>query len=231
MDGKHILIMVVFALAIQSVSAADGCFVGENCTWWAYDGTGQTTAVNISITYPNGSDYTTNQEMVADGGGRYYYTTVFNTTGNYIGVYEFYNSTGSNFYDGAESKEITEEFNVLTFTILFGLIALAAALIFFSKDIMTKPKGQTNNAIMKIIDGKNMGVFIYLIASWIVVAMVGFMYNISLGETYEGILLNIFILVSLLVTAFNIGYLSLYILHTIQERMTQAGKVTTRRGR
>jgi hypothetical protein len=83
--------------------AADGCFIGENCTWYAYGVSGET-GVNISFTFPNGST-SEDFSMVADGPGKYYYTTVHNLADNILGCATSFNST-SNIATSCESKQI-----------------------------------------------------------------------------------------------------------------------------
>jgi hypothetical protein len=148
-----------------------------------------------------------------------------------IGVYQYtYNTTGNTNYtstsvSGTLTIQIPPEppqpsaLGGQEIAIIFGFIAFIIFTIFVSKDMNNRPKSDLNNAVVKILSPQHISVLIYLLASWIVYAMLGFMHNISIGQTYEPILETLFIASGYVIMGFNLIYLAIYIIYLITLRL------------
>jgi len=84
-----LLLLILSSLAF----ASDGCFVNENCTWWATIESGSTfydaDAAELTIINPNGDIVTSSVSMDEVQIGTFIYTNTNNITGNYLGYTEF----------------------------------------------------------------------------------------------------------------------------------------------
>lgn len=88
------LVWVFVLLTLTSFAyASDGCFVNENCTWWATIEEGNTfydaDSANLSVISPTGSVVFTDAVMSEVQIGTFIYTYSHNNTGNYLGYTEF----------------------------------------------------------------------------------------------------------------------------------------------
>jgi len=88
------LFFFVLVTLVTFVSASDGCYVNQNCTWWAYNSGVNAPNVNMSIIDPDGSPVVTNVPMSSVTSETFKYVSVLNKSGNYIGSAVFYNSSG-----------------------------------------------------------------------------------------------------------------------------------------
>jgi len=92
---KNLLIGILVLIALCSVSfvSADGCFVNEECSWWATiqssSGLYDADSANITITDPSGTKIVDNVLMSELEIGTFIYTYTHNITGNYLGYTEF----------------------------------------------------------------------------------------------------------------------------------------------
>lgn len=95
MKKTLIWILGIFLLT-TFVSASDGCFVNENCTWWATMTNGDfiDSSANITIINPSGVVIVDNVAMTEISVGKFIYKFQHNITGNYLGYAYFYNDTG-----------------------------------------------------------------------------------------------------------------------------------------
>lgn len=141
--------LFVFLFSLLTVSAADGCRVYENCTYWAYTSGATVSEVNITIVDPTGSEIVTNQSMTQVDSETFKYIYTHNSTGNVIAIAKFYNSTGL-ITSVAESKEIREqevtENNMTILAIVLGVLGSAALLLYAS----TQTSTQTMTSIRRV---------------------------------------------------------------------------------
>lgn len=91
---KRLIIAIFILLALTSFGyASDGCFVNENCTWWATIESGTTfydaDSANLTIIDPAGNVVVSNAVMTNVQIGTFIYTNTNNNTGNYFGYTEF----------------------------------------------------------------------------------------------------------------------------------------------
>ena len=89
------LLLFLFVLS-SSVFASDGCFVNENCTWWATMTNGDfiDSSANITLIDPSGNVLVNNQAMTEISTGKFIYYYSHNITGNHLGFAHFYNDSG-----------------------------------------------------------------------------------------------------------------------------------------
>ncbi|MFO7886820.1 MAG: hypothetical protein R6U59_00765 [Eubacteriales bacterium] len=108
--NKLLLFIGMCILITTAVSAADSCRVNEVCTWYAA-GNSATNNVSLTIKDNTGTDVYTNVNMTNIGNNIYAFNSNITNTGQYVGIAQFYNSTG---FQGTseETKDIyTEEAN------------------------------------------------------------------------------------------------------------------------
>ena len=96
MNKKILIWMLGLFLLCSFVCASDGCFVNENCTWWATMTNGDfiTSTANITIIDPTGNVIVDNEAMTVISTGKFIYHYQHNLTGNHLGYAYFYNETG-----------------------------------------------------------------------------------------------------------------------------------------
>lgn len=99
--------------------------------------------------------------------------------------------------------------------VIIAIIAIIAFILYSVKDILTKPEGALNQRILKWFQIRDFFIMGHLLASWLIVALAGYIYNISIGEINEPILYAIFITSLWVTIAFNILYLYVYSLFRI----------------
>jgi len=104
--------------------------------------------------------------------------------------------------------------------IILGLIALLVYLLYTSKDIVNKPQGDIAKGVWKVFDTKNISVFLFILASWVVVAIIGFINVLGLTQPYEPLLQGVFIAVLWGNVMFNILYLAVYIIYLVSMRLS-----------
>jgi hypothetical protein len=110
----------------------------------------------------------------------------------------------------------------MTSLAIVGAIFLVIAyLLYVSKDIITKPLGsdKVNQGITKYVNPRNLGVFMFLLSSWILLAALAIIVVMSAGESYLGIVQTIFYIMLLFVGVFNVAYFYLYATFLIKERL------------
>jgi hypothetical protein len=220
MNGLHYTTWIFMALLLATGAfAADGCFTSEPCTWWAYD-TGAD-AVNITILYPNGTVAYSNATMEPLGSGYFNYTITPTVSGNWVATSFFFNNTTFR-GTSSESKQIYDQEGVfLTLSIIIGLIALGAFLIYTGKDFMKKNDTPKKQWTLNVFTSpKTVGTFLYLASSWVLVGILGFIVTISQGKPYEALTSQLFVTFSWVVAGFNIGYMAIYLLFKIKESLT-----------
>jgi len=92
---KKIMLLLPFFLLLFSsfATASDGCFVNENCSWWATITSGtalyDVDSVNITIYDPGGNLLVQDQLMTETQIGTFIYKYSHNKTGNHLGYAEF----------------------------------------------------------------------------------------------------------------------------------------------
>jgi len=149
---KTILWICLFIIAATTVAAADGCITGNNCTWWLYttSGTGyyDSDHANITIYHPNGTVQSANTSMSKVSEGIFRYDSIPNTTGNYMGCMEAYNTT-SRIGIVCESKESRED--IMSSTAFAGLTGIIALSIFIFSLLYFAFKLEKENGLLQIL--------------------------------------------------------------------------------
>lgn len=110
MNEMRILYLFIFLLLLPSVYAFSGGAVGENTTLWCTI-TDQpnffaATAANITIKSPEAKVIVSNQPMVENGTGQFYYKFIPNQTGQFFSYCYFYNATGNNIAIAQETVSV-----------------------------------------------------------------------------------------------------------------------------
>ena len=226
MKKISILVIVFILLILPFVFAEDVAIVNQNTVVWC-DITNNfvffpVDQANITIKTPEGNIFINNQNTNFIDNGIYNYNFTPNVSGNWYMYCSFYNTT-SLIAQASQSVyvyDITKfEDQKMEIAIIIGLICLIFVLIFTSKDMAKKPSGEIDNFVFKILSTKNISVLIYLIASWVVFAMISFMYNIAIGQSYESIMYSIYLVSAYGIAGFNILYLSVYIIYLISKKL------------
>jgi len=149
---KTILWICLFIVTATAVMAADGCITGTNCTWWLYTTSGgdfyNADHANVTIYHPNGTLQSANTSMSKVSDGIYRYDSIPNTTGNYMGCMEAYNTT-SRIGIVCESKEARE--NIMGGNEFIGLIGIIALSIFIFALLYFAFKLEKENGLLQIL--------------------------------------------------------------------------------
>jgi len=126
----------------------------------------------------------------------------------------------------AVDPEAQEMVNLAT---VIGIIAIMAFILYIAKDMMQKPIGQYEGNIAKYLNTKNIGVFFYLLSSWGVVAITGFLMIAATGMSYYPLLRSMFIGSVYIVMAFNIIYTVTYFIFVVKGKFSDIAKEARRR--
>jgi len=132
---RALLILSVFLLSLSVAFAADGCYVGSPCTYYAYAAGGVSSDAYLSIFDWQGNSLIANENMNQINSETFALNYTHLNVGNFVAVVDFYNSTGL-IGSGSESKEIvintSEEINmfaqILEPFLLFAIGLLIALL-------------------------------------------------------------------------------------------------------
>ena len=212
----------VFLLSLFAVSADERIPLNQEYTLWA-DIISNGVFFNVddarlTLIDPNQTIHLNNQSMIKYSDGIYYYNYSFNITGNWFGFVEFYNTTDK-IAIASQTLTVSEstEDLFMTLAIVIGLIALATWLIYVGKELMARPVGKIDKKIYIFLNPRNIGVFLHLAASWVFVALLGFLSISSVARTYESLMESIFLSFIWLVAFFNIGYMAFYIIFSVSE--------------
>jgi len=143
------LFLLLF-LCSTSVFGSDGCFVNENCTWWATMTNGDfiDSSANITIIDPSGSVIVNNQEMTQISTGKFIYYYQHNLTGNHLGYAHFYNDSGI-IATATQSLQVkipeigisTGGIDLSGIMLIFGLICMAVIFLAVASRLQIKDYG------------------------------------------------------------------------------------------
>jgi len=103
--------------------------------------------------------------------------------------------------------------------IVLALLGMCAYVIYVSKDLLNLPKPKVEKEIYKFIRPENISVFLYMIGSGLIVVLLYFLHQISIGQTYERVLEMVFIGGMWVFGAFVAMYLFLYLLFLAKEHL------------
>lgn len=150
MKGKMFLMLILVMSLSSFAFASDGCFVNENCTWWATMTNGDfiDSSANITIIDPAGNVVVNNQEMTEISIGKFIYHYQHNLTGNHLGYAKFYNDTGT-IATATQSLQVkipeigvsTGGFDLSGMLLLLGLLGMAAILLIVATRLDIKDYG------------------------------------------------------------------------------------------
>jgi hypothetical protein len=219
---KHNIIYILVILLLPFVFGLDIGVVNKETTVWCGITSGgvpfSVSYANITILSPNNNIYINNENMTFIDTGLYNYEFIPNTTGNYLAICNFYNTTGF-VAQARETVHIKGNIGNMEIAILIGLLSIGVFLIYLSRDIIKKPQGDVSGSVFKVFDVKNIAVFLHLAATWVLVGIVGFINILAQSQSYEPLIQGIFIAVVWGVGAFNVLYLSIYIIYLIKIRL------------
>jgi len=143
---KPLLFLLLLILTSLPVIATEWGYQNEQTTLWAdYKQGGQLSnvkAVNITITYPNGTVHTNNSEMVNVETGKYKYNLTPNVAGIWHATAKYFNDTygiidtGSETISILESKEEKHSIMISAIMALLGVITLFGFLYKFGMERM-----------------------------------------------------------------------------------------------
>lgn len=180
----------------------------NNGTETTVTGTNCPSQLNCTL-YRNG-DIVSNPDVATLGAGTYTY--VYNTTGN------------ANYTSAQQTETLTvrDSGAVTTGTgkelaIVVAFLGVVAFLFVVGYHLYERKDNYLHKKIDLILNLKNLSVFAHLGASWVLVALFGFIMVISEGELYESIISNFFIAFVWCVIGFNILYIIVYLIYLIRE--------------
>lgn len=144
---RFVLVLLMLFSMTLAVQASDGCFINENCTWWATIGSGSgfydADSANLTIIDPDGLVVFSDEVMTNVQIGTFIYTYKHNKTGNYLGYTEFIES-GAVISTASQSlqvkiKEIgapgkVENMNNIAMILGVGVFCAVLLIIAFSLD-------------------------------------------------------------------------------------------------
>lgn len=120
----------------------------------------------------------------------------------------------------------TTEQNNMYLSVIFGLIAVIVYFIYLGKDLMSKPTGnQDQKQAQKWLTTETVGLFLYMLASWLVLALFFVLYLITVGTTLEDFFLTLFKIFLWVIPLANIAYWTFYIIFLIINSMKRAIKL------
>lgn len=206
---KRLLIWLLVLIALTSISyASDGCFVNENCTWWATITSGgqlyDADSANVTIFDPDGNIVVNNVEMTKIN-KTFIYVTTHNISGNYLGTATFYDA-GVALDTATQSLEVKEDkvqTNSTMMAIIIGIIAIAGLMFYASNQVTSEKKIVLSRALEKIL--LYFGALGFLIVAWY------FMIEIVKNSVTYAYLYNplntFFIILCLIVFAITMNYI------------------------
>ena len=128
-------------------------------------------------------------------------------------------------YKYIDGLETTEE-NNMYLSVIFGLIAVIIYFIYLGKDLMAKPMGNSDQKeAQKWLTTETVGLFLYMLASWLVLALFFVLYLITVGTTLENFFLTLFKIFLWVIPLANVGYWTFYIIFLIMNSMKRAIKL------
>jgi hypothetical protein len=153
---KRINLLWILALLLLSfASASDGCFVNENCTWWATITSGaelyDVDSATLTIVNPTGNIVATSEAMTEVQIGTFIYQYSHNLTGNYLGYTQFIKdglvvSTASQSLQ-VKIKEIgasSPGANMEGILLLLAIFAIGCVLLFAAYKVQIEDYGVLN---------------------------------------------------------------------------------------
>lgn len=183
-----------------------------------------TVNANITIYLPNGSISVLNAPMTQLKSGLFLYNYTPNTTGQYYTATVYGNSTG---LIGISTATFTVTgLYSMYIAIIIALIATIAYFIYLGKDLMNKPMGnQDQKGAQKWLNTQTVGLFVYMLSSWLILALFFVMYQFTIGtavENFFSILFSVFLWV---IPLANIAYWTFYIIFLIMNSLKRAIRI------
>jgi len=103
--------------------------------------------------------------------------------------------------------------------IVIGILGIIAYLLYGSRDILTKPQGNIQQGVAKILNVKHMGVALYLLSTWLVVFLIGYLVNLPHPYGTKDMFVLLYVISIWLVAAFNILYIAVYIIYLTSSKL------------
>lgn len=208
--------MVLFLM--PCILANDETVINQPTTLWAdiLDGTTYYSSTSANITIYNAQTQTVvnNVAMTNLATGRYYYNFTPNTTGIFYTYTTFYNSTG--LVATATSTFYVQENNDMLLAIVLGLIAIIIYFIYLGKDLMKQPTAlDENKGIQKWLSAQTVGVFTYMMASWLVLGLIFVLRQLSQGQTTQTFFETLFNVFVLVIPLINVGYWIFFVIFKV----------------
>lgn len=179
-------------------------------------------SVDINITFLNGTPVVASSMTQNETGG-YLYTTTLNTSGDYKATVR---ATSGGTYSKTYYFQVRQS-AMTSVAIILGLFGLIAYFLYLAKDILAKPQigDGTHKELTKWLNPKNVGVSLFLITSWLIVALTAVLSVLGSGSGYETILDTIFYATLLLIGAFNVLYFVMYMLFATKQSVESINKL------
>jgi hypothetical protein len=102
---------------------------------------------------------------------------------------------------------------------VIGILGIIAYLLYGSRDILTKPQGNIQQGVAKILNVKHMGVALYLLSTWLVVFLIGYLVNLPHPHGTKDMFVLLYVISIWLVAAFNILYIAIYIIYLTSSKL------------
>jgi hypothetical protein len=223
-------LLLLFLLLLPLSFATEFGTINEPYTIWADITTGtqyyDAHNATLRIIDPVFNNTVTGQLMTEYEIGKFIYTFTPNQTGEYYISIQFYNTTDViSLVSSTLVVQENQNTRTMNIAIIIGFISLILYVLYLSNDLMKKPFNKTHNTVMKWLSAPNLGVFLHLLVSWLIVGLVGLMATMAAGQTYEQLIQNLFIGAVWCVGAFNVLYLTIYVMFTVTENINHLSKI------
>lgn len=209
---KKILLIILVLMMVPIAFGMEKGIVGEPITLTsnhvlAQSGYYNNVTAYISIVYPNGTQAVLSQPTVNSTvqNGVFLYNYTPTVTGIYFTTTNFYNS--SDFIGVGSDTFLIEEDVEMNVSIIIGLIAIIIYFIYLGKDLMSKPQAvDENKHIQKWINTQTIGLFTYMLASWLVLILFFVLKQISATSSMANFFDGLFVVFLWIIPMLNIGY-------------------------
>jgi hypothetical protein len=215
---KILILMLAMIVMLPIVFATDITIVNQPIILWANFGLNESivniTSANVTIKNPTLLTIVNNQAMTQNGSQTFFYNLTPNLSGTYLMTVTYMDNGGTFYIDN--STFYAREDNTMMIGLLIGLIALAIYFIYVGKDLMTRPTAvDENKGIQKWLNTQTLGLFTYLLSSWIVLAIVFVMERLSVGNITHPFFETLFTTFLMIIVLLNVGYWIFFVIFKI----------------
>lgn len=215
---KTLIIMMAILLLMPVIFATDITPINQPMILWANFGINSSIVnivnANATITDPNLLEVVTLQPMTADNPNTFYYNFTPNVSGTYLLSVQYGDNSGT-FYISTSTFYAEENVDMLT-AVMLGLIAIIIYFIYLGKDLMKQPTVvEENKGVQKWLNAQTVGVFTYMVASWLVLGLFFVLESITNGLSVNPFFETLFTIFLWVIPMINVGYWTFFVIFKI----------------